>query len=273
MFHLGMMLSAVVLVAVLIMFYKYHRIKDKRALQKEGLRHIKNMRLALYLLQKHRGLTTSYLTGQLGQSNAISAVQQEVNQIVEDILGKNKKIMSNELWLSVNEHWQRLSQNYVHLSVDNSILQHNSMIQNLLHLIDDIAFSHELTQLKLMDINNIRLVWKEWLLAIECIGQARAMGAAILTEGKSDSVSRIRLAYLQERITEITERAWRELPVTDEQKRQVNRLLACIKIEIINASQSNNITLTSADYFNFCTAVMDDYYQKFDDVIEQLKAA
>jgi hypothetical protein len=273
MFHLGMMFSVLLLAILLGIFYKHHRKKDRYAIQKEGLKHIRNLRLSLYLLQKHRSLTTSHLAGQKDLKHSIEDVQHQVNQIVEDIQCTNKKILINELWISVSEHWLRLSQNYQHHSVDNNILQHNSMIQNLLHLIDDVAFSHELTQLKLIEISNLRLVWKEWLLAIECIGQARAMGSAILAEGSCDSVSRIRLAYLQEKIAEITERAWREIPTSDEQKKQVNRLLACIKIEIINASLSNSMTLTSADYITFCTAVMDDYYQQFDDVLEQLKAA
>lgn len=270
MYQIWTMFAGFLTIILFYVYYKTHRVKDLRALQTEGLSHIRNFRVLLYLLQKHRGLSSTYISGQHTLKSSISSVQLEANKTIEDIVQTNNSILTNELWLSVYEHWQRLSQNYAKNTIENNVLQHNSMIQNLLYLVDDIAVSHQLTRLKLKNVDNIRLIWKEWLSAIECIGQARAMGSAILTDGTCSSVSRIRLSYLQQKITETTALAWRGIPVTEEQKGQVNRLIACIKIQIINASQTNTISLKSTDYFELCSKVIDIYYQRFDELVEQL---
>jgi hypothetical protein len=270
MFHLWMILSGLISFLLLAIYYRYHKIKDVKVLQSEGISHIKNLRSVLCLLQKHRGFSSTYIKGQPDVETQIDAIQTELNRILADVLRTNSNIMSNALWVSVNEHWQRLSHNYKHHSVENNVLQHNTMIQNLLYLIDDVAISHGLARLKLSNIDNIRLLWREWLSAIESMGQARAMGAVILAEGTCSIMSRNRMMYLHEKIIETTNIAWRGITVTDEQKRQVNRLIACIKIEIINASQTQSMSLASSEYFELCSAVIDSYYQRFDDSIAQL---
>lgn len=271
MVQLWAMLSVVFLVMILVVYFKFHKVKDRKYIQTKGINQVKELRLVLYFLQKHRGLSSQKLKGKTGLENSIKDIQTNTQKVITRIASTNSEIMANELWLSVTEHWLKLSKNYVNYSVDNNVSQHNSMIQNLLYLIDDIAVSHELSRLKLPDIEDIRLIWKEWLTAIECIGQARALGSAILAEGTCGSVSRIRLSYLQEKITATTQLAWKGIPASESQKSLINSLLACIKIEIINASNSNNLSLDSSDYFTQCSEVMDVYYQEFDHVFDELR--
>lgn len=270
MMQLWIVILAITTVFGLFAAHKYHRKNTRKTMQVNGLKHIKNLRLVLSLLQKHRGLTSTFIKGDKSQLAVIQSTQQETNKTIQRILQTNQTILTNELWLSIMDHWKRLSENYVANNVDNNALQHNSLIQNMLYLIDDIAISHEVTQLKLQQVDNIRLIWKEWLTAIECIGQARAMGAAILAQGSCDSVARIRMAYLQDKINETSDKAWRGIPASDDQKKQVLKVVDCIKFDIIEPSIANNLTLPSSDYVSLCSEAMDSYYQQFDDYIKQL---
>jgi hypothetical protein len=271
MMQLWGMLSVLFLVVILVAYFKFHKVKDRKDLQAKGINQLKELRLVLYFLQKHRGLSSQKIKGKTGLETSIIDIQTNTQKIITRIASTNGEIKANELWLSVTEHWGKLSINYANYSVDNNVSQHNSMIQNLLYLIDDIAVSHELSRLKLPDIEDIRLIWKEWLTAIECIGQARALGSVILAEGICSSVSRIRLSYLQEKITVTTQLAWKGVPASESQRSLIHCLLACIKIEIINASNSNSLSLDSSDYFIQCSEVMDVYYQEFDQVINGLR--
>ncbi|MGO4892703.1 hypothetical protein [Flavobacterium sp. W21_SRS_FM6] len=270
MFHLWMMLIGLLFAALLILFYKHYRAKDKVTLQREGLRYLQQLRLLLNLLQKHRSMVAHYVQNEPELDSEIKHIQQDIKLNIDDILQKNNKILANELWLSISEHWAKLSQNFPSHSADNNVLQHNSLIQNVLYLIDDIALGHGLTRLKLSGIKNNRVLWCEWLVALECIDQVKTMGTTVLLDGACNNTARIRLTHLQQKITETTDRAWRGgLPANEEQKAKVNQLLACIKIEIINASQNQSINLRSKDYCQLCDSVRDKQYEVFDQLLSQ----
>ncbi len=267
-FWTSVMAFCCLVVLLLVSRQRYKRSIELK--QQQGLAYIKNLRLILALLQKHRGLTSTYIKGEVSLKTSIMSLQHEANRRIKDFVLVSRGIQENELWLGILDHWSRLTKSYVSNNVENNLTQHNAMIQNMLYLIDDMAVSHEVTRLKINRIGNIRLVWKELLTAIECLGQARAMGSAILAEGTCSSVSRIRLAYLQQKISATADNAWRGIPFTEAQKRQLDKVVHCIKNEIIGSSNTHKTTLGSKDYFNMCSEVMDNYYQHFDNLFEQL---
>lgn len=250
-----------------IAFTALRQKRKAREEQQRGVNWLAELRLLLSHMQRHRGLSSGLLAGNKELEREIEQIQNKIRRDCETINGIGQWIQENERWLGIEQHWRRLSQSYRTLHIDNSLQQHNKLITNLLFLIEDTAEAHHL---RLLDDNGARLsfIWRELLVAAEHIGQARALGTAITASGRCDSVSRIRLAYLENKIRETTEQAWRNLETPSQTRLQVDMLLRCIQEDVM----TDTPTLSSQAYFEKASQCLEAVLGQFDHEIQAIDA-
>lgn len=249
--------------ALLILATQRRRTR-RRQNQQRGLRSLEALRTLLDLLQQHRGLSTGYLNGSRTLLSQVNQLQARIAETRGRIITVHGRIEGDERWLALSEHWSKLSTTFKTLSTADNLRQHNQLIQNLLYLIDDIAQETDLLLLKTAGGQPLMLAWRELLVAAECVGQARAVGTGALAAGQCDTVTRIRLNYLYQKIEHTCSLAWTALPPSDQQKARVEDLLNCVQEEILTHSRP---TLEVSAYFQTASDAVASLYEQFDALV------
>ncbi len=260
-------IEIILLCSLCVLFIAAASIRAKNTLQKrrqQGLLWLKALRELLSTVQQHRGTTTGYLNGSKDLFKNIGPLQKKVlnqKQSVEDI---GSWIHKNKLWESINDHWSRLSQNYNKNTTENNLAQHNSLTKTILELIDDMATSHGLLALENKNMTPLHVVWRELLTTAELIGQTRAIGTGVTARQYCDSIARIRLNYLCQKIEKKAQLVWNKIPPDPEQQKSVAAYISCVNNEV--SLERPNIA--PATFFNIATSAIDKLHTQFDQYID-----
>ncbi len=263
--YLFLILPLSAALALLVLATRRRRIR-RRENQQRGLRSLEAMRLLLDLLQQHRGVSTGYLNGGRTLLAQINQLQARITDARGRIIAVHGRIEGDERWFALSEHWSGLSTKFETLSTTNNLRQHNQLIQNLLYLIDDIAQETDLLLLKTADGQPLMPAWRELLIAAECVGQARAVGTGALAAGQCDTVTRIRLNYLYQKIEHTCSLAWTALPPSARQKNRVEDLLNCVREELLSRSRP---TIGVSTYFQTASDAVASLYEQFDHLVTE----
>lgn len=239
--------------------------KRRQQRQAKGLQWLSSFRELLSHIQKHRGLTSGYLNGGENLVSEIESLQRKVSSDFSMITRVDHTIEGNSRWCGLTQHWARLAGNYPSHTTAHNLSQHNMLIKNVLYLIDDLAQDCDLLLLKNSNDKPLHLYWRELLLAAEYIGQARAVGIVVSTAMHCDSISRIRLNYLCEKIEMNTQRLWQQLGDDLKQTNSIQELLDCIHRELILERPN----ISPADFFELATAAIDALLEQFDRLIQE----
>lgn len=257
----------VVVFCVIALIERRRRIKARNNRQRLGLSWLQSLRVFLASTQRHRGLTTGYLSGSHALMEEVLVLQKKVGRDMGVIAGVDPWMEDNARWQAITQHWARLAGRFEGNNVENNMNQHNALIQNILYLIDDMAQEHDLLLLHGRNGKPLHLVWRELLLAAEYVGQARALGMGVVAATHCDSVNRIRLKYLCQKVEENTERVWREIKPQGDSQVQVGRLLLCISEDVIR----NTPSISPADYFLQASSALDGLHEHYDKIVEGIK--
>lgn len=250
-----------VVVIALLLVARRHRAER----QARGLEWLSKLRSLLAHIQKHRGMCSGYLNGKTSLKPTIEQLQREVSRDLYDIANVDIKIEDNTRWKGIAQHWARLAGNYKTLHTDNCLAQHNYLIKNVLYLIDDLAQESDLLLLTNNKKKPLHRYWRELLLSAEYIGQARAIGTGVSAAAYCDSVSRIRLGHLCEKIELNTKRLWRDMGSSEHQMSSVATLLECINNELMQ----EHPTIEPGDFFAIATSAIDCLLEQFDVLIKE----
>ena len=233
----------------------------------ECLATIQSLKDLMSRMQRHRGLTTRLLSGELRQHQSIEVLQVEVSGIVNKTESLDSSMEDNEAWLNLTRHWSKLSLEYKHLDVDNNIAQHTALIRTLLSIIDQISnsaqfrFGYSSQDLKLHSL------WRELLIAAEHLGQVRAIGMSILSRGYASASSRRKLVYISNRVKESCELAWINQRATEQQV----SLLAQIMLTVAQDLQEEFPQIDPEYFFDLCSKLIDSLFVQYDELIEHYR--
>ncbi len=258
-------LLLIVLIIILSVSQAYRRKQCELKKQNSGLNWLLKLKTVLSEIQQHRGLTTGFLNGSSELIDQIESLQSRANRHIEELTTDDPWFEKNDRWLSITEHWRRLTLNFRSNVVDNNLTQHHMLIQNLLYFIDDMAEEHDLHDVTTIDNVPLHFVWKELLIASECIGQARALGTAIVAAQSCDATAKIRLQYLYQKIEKTTDTAWKNIPPSPKQSEMLKELLECIDQHLLKPKP----TVSVADYFSVATDALDGLHTQYDEIIQQ----
>lgn len=151
--------------------------------QLEGIELIKPISRAVQLIQQHRGLSTGVLNG-----NAAMRTQREAKEIeataalnsIEQRLPAD--LISSNNWIRIKSDWNSLQKDWSQETVDKNFTTHTELIDRILifevRVADDYAltFNSDINAFYLIDTTINKLP-----LALERLGQIRALGTGVLT--------------------------------------------------------------------------------------------
>jgi len=261
----GLVVGVCCVVAIAIVFSSMVSRQRRQQRQAKGLQWLSSFRELLSHIQKHRGLTSGYLNGGERLVADIEAIQRMVSSDFSMITRIDNTIEGNSRWCGLTQHWARLAGNYPSHTPAHNLAQHNMLIKNVLYLIDDLAQDCDLLLLKNSQDKPLHLYWRELLSATEYIGQVRAIGLGVSTAEHCDSISRIRLNYLCEKIEGNAQRLWQELGNDPKQANSIEALIDCIQQQLILERPS----IAPADFFELATTAIDALLEQFDRLIKE----
>lgn len=236
-----------------------HSKRQRERLFSQGIQYIKPLRLLLTNVQRHRGMTTSYINGNSQAKIEIAAISIMVNKTIHHIESFGDWMIHNTKWISLVDHWDRLSKAYEQLDAENNFRQHNVLIANILYLIEDVADEHYLLK---SAGTNTDTDWRHLLSIAEYIGQARALGVGVATKGECTNVLRVQLNHLRHKIACNIEPSWPEQARTE-----INYLLLCIDTKLVVDAPN----IPAKEYFDLATRCIEHVLEQFDQQIDQLQ--
>ncbi|KZY30613.1 hypothetical protein A3752_02715 [Oleiphilus sp. HI0081] len=190
-----------IVIASVLVWFSTNRKKHAEKLElKNCLAQLNSLKSLLIQIQKHRGLTTGYLHGEKTLQADIKTVRADVNKLWASLVSNHPSLTKDKLFEGISSHWQRLETRALTIEANNNIDQHNRLITNLLYLIENQTEKNSLL-VALSREAGLDVIWKELLDTIESIGQTRAIGMGIVSEGKSSALDRIKLKYLNDRVS------------------------------------------------------------------------
>ena len=244
--------------------------------QLEGLKQTKKASKLIQSLQEHRGISAAVITGVIESTYK----QISVNKKVID----NFLIVSNELpsafkntaeWSTIIEQWQYLNTKKISLELDESFDLHTKLIHNLNSLQLKVA---DYYLLLVMDDLDSYYLTNSFLFTIpitlELLGQARAIGVSSLGNKNIEYKNTIPtllsnvgvpLDVFQENVHKIK----REL-ISDGKSISSQALIQTIDKHIkltLAGVISETTSLSSTEYYNLSTAVINVGYQFLDNTL------
>lgn len=198
-----MMLLSALLVAVCCIVVFLTQLKKRHAVKLAKLQlcmtKLATLKDLLIHIQQHRGLSTAVLHGDVSLKMTMQSKKSTVTSLYIALAHDYPELPKDDLFEGISSHWQRLESRCLGLSASNNIEQHNRLIINLLYLIQNQAEDNRLL-MRFSRESGMEVIWKELLETIEAIGQTRAIGMGLVSEGKSTAVERIQLKYLNDKV-------------------------------------------------------------------------
>lgn len=254
-------LALVIFLAVLVPLLWWSRQRRLAIAQfARGLAYVKALRVLLTHIQQHRGLTTGFLSGNRELSGDIANLEKRIAGDLQELKALGGWLKNNSLWLSILDHWGRLSRRYSESNTNENLRQHNLLISHLMYLIDDVAEAHRL-QRKVAQANEPE-DWRDLLVIAEVIGQARALGTGVAAQGQCSSVQRIQLFHLCHKIEQHLQQ-----PLPDSVRLAVEQLLECIQADMV----LDHPGINAQDYFKLASCSLDQVLALFDGQIARLR--
>jgi len=253
---------ALVVLAIGLVTSYYCMQRRQRARYIDGIHWLQQLCQLLALLQQHRGLSNGFLNGDEAAALRISQLQSQIGQQIEVLNRQGVWIHLSDLWLGIQDHWGRLGQSYRHIGARESLAQHNRMIGHMLHLVADCAESHQLHLLE-QEQQPVTYLWQDLLGTVEYIGQARALGTGVTAAGCCNSVDRIRLNFLHNRLSSCMSQL-QAAPVSG----ALGNLLETLRHRVI----VDLPTIHPGEYFEQASGVMELLMEEFQTGLSQLES-
>jgi hypothetical protein len=248
----------------------------ERLRQVDGIEVIKRIKSLISLIQIHRGLSSALLNGDNTASAKLINIKSDIGHEIDGI--NSTFACALERWASIEDHWGRLSNHSKDKSVSYNFDQHTSLIKNIAYFLEDVAESAHLTADYLTGFDNVGYIWRELLQTTENVGQCRAIGTGVVVQRNCSSVNKIKLNYLLQTLTEISESTLQKLPYLPDEQREharliekskanMSKLFSVIKTELLG---DQTITMDSRTYFDLATDTMAGINEIFEHQLKQL---
>ncbi len=248
--------------------------RQQKGTQTQALQTLLKLRALIAFTQKHRGMSAAFIQGDLSAGGELKQIKHTIQPIIET-LQADPCISHQERWLGFTDHWGRFKNASQTLNLAESFEQHTNLVTNLLYLFEDIAEQQQFDQYTFPDTPNISLLWKTLPFTGEYIGQARAVGVAIVTKGHCSQVDKVRMGYLETKISQYVETLFTQLDANKagagcELKQAKSVCLDFLKLirgDILDASL---ITISPKAYFNAASAAMNEINRLLDEELQHL---
>lgn len=156
-------LSLVMLLVITKLGVKFRQ----RKLTQEQLHSVLNIQRLLQLIGSLQNFRQSLFDKQQSLSRVVE-ISRQVNQ-QKDLIHEEVVFSSHDRWLGFIDHWSRLKEKAQTgiVNSEQAVHQFDSVLSNLLQLVEELADSASLNKYTLVEFPNINLLWREIPLLIE----------------------------------------------------------------------------------------------------------
>jgi len=267
----------IALVGTLILINKVNRSKQ-RELQLDGLMKVVELKSLISLLQQHRGMSSALLNGDTSVEAKLCQLDGQISSLINNL--DNTDIgQLNSRWPSFLDHWHRLKQINDKTDSLNNFKQHTQLIANLLYLLEDEAEHSLLTSANITELPTLGYVWRELVQAAENVGQSRAIGTGVATQGSCDQVDKIRLSFLEQHISQTSSKILNQLSCTEGQSSKHQKLVSNAASKMTNLTtvissellSNKEVKINQSEYFNIASETISALNDIFDHQVQQVR--
>ncbi len=255
-------IAVVLLLAIGLMLLKQQHQK-KQQLKHECLKHLLRLKKLMEYFQYHRGLSARYLNGKTEVADELRQKQRLIAQVLPSLALLARHSSLSEHWQSLLDHWQRLFANNLLISPEDNLEQHNRLINTLLYLIEDVT---ELGYWSSRDhhkgIGSIVAI----LHTTEWIGQARALGSGMLAANHCCVNDQSQMNLIQTKL----ELCLQQHSSNEESLDKLFQLNEVISQTFLLQPTSNQLPISSSEYFDIASAAIESYLVQFDIIMGRL---
>jgi methyl-accepting chemotaxis protein len=248
-----------------------------------GLNYNSAIRLLAQHAQQHRGLSSTYLSGNISVKDQILAKQGEIQKDMENIDSLDNKygtlLKTSTKWNDIKNQYIEVEKNIFNLSANDAISKQTQLIGKMLDLNSDVADSSYLIlqqeSYKYYLVDNI--VYK-LPRTTEYMGQARALGSSVAAKKNATKDERFRLLYLSQTMSIALGDSQRGMGIIYDNYPEGKKILDETYIKAFNSSKklvdtinselinSEDINIKSEDYYKSATDSIDDVYNLLNSV-------
>ena len=164
-----------------------------------GVNNILPLRHLLTDIAVHRGKTNAYLNGNTGYQSQLTRQRQKIVGDINDI-DKRLSTVDNhtitDLWNKIKNDWQQQGENSEHIAAADSFAWHTGLIKQIISLALTMRNAAKLTTDPDQDSNELARIVTDILPLIDAVGQARGIGAGILSAHKISPMQKSRMERL-----------------------------------------------------------------------------
>lgn len=262
------LLTLTVLVVTLGLARARRARRELRTRQLHGLQLIRLLKDLMGLVQVHRGLASLVLNGDAAKATELAARQQRIAAALGALQRHPAAALLTPARLArIQDYWGDIERGVHGFSPEQSFDQHSQLIRQILFLIGDTADHARLQELPGQDGLGATL-WGELPAAAEAIGQARAVGAGVAAAGRCDSVARIKLRYLHQRLDAALASLTALPGATAACPPKVERLLDELEHKLL---QPDTPATTATRYFGVASEALEAVYAVFEQATARLE--
>ena len=215
-------------------------------------------------MQQHRGISYSVLNHNRSKISDLVLIETRIEQSSQRLKSLYSANNVADHWLAFQDHWQRLRQNNLFIEAEYNLEQHNRLINVLLFIVEDLMENNHWQDIDNNELAGDAKTLQSLLSTAEWIGQARALGSGILAAGNIESVERIRMNFLKEKL----QHCLTTYDFSDECIQPLTEFIELIESAILKSSDES---ISSSEYFDKATVTIESYMQTFDALINKVK--
>lgn len=248
-----------------------------------GLNYDSAVRSLVQYAQQHRGLSSTYLSGNTSVKDQMLEKQGELQKDIDKIDSLDGKygilLKTSSKWNDIKNEYLEVEKSIFNLSVNDAISKQTQLIGKMLDLNSDVADSSYLIlqqeSYKYYLVDNI--VYK-LPRTTEYMGQARALGSSVAAKKNATKDEKFRLLYLSQIMSIALGDSQRGMNIIYDNYPEGKKILDETYIKAFNSSKklvdtinselinSEEINIKSEDYYKSATDSIEDVYSLLNSV-------
>ncbi|WP_300451556.1 methyl-accepting chemotaxis protein [Accumulibacter sp.] len=269
---------ALIAIAVLVanLYQSLSRVIDSSRHELAGIEVLKPVARLVQHLQVHRGLSAGVLNGSEEMRDRRAAREEEVNAAFQALEGGLvPALATSDLWQKIAESWAAIQKDGLDLIPRENFLAHNRLIDDLLSLQGFVADHYTLINDPEIDSTYLIDTAVDKLpLAIERMGQLRALGTGVLTRRQALVLSQqVEFTALLADLNAAVEGLRRNIGKTSRYNPALQPALAASTGDMAGAAEkvsalvnqdilSGTFATPASEYFSLTTASLEKAYKE-----------